>query len=724
MVDRNIRFSYGLRTGLLWLVLFGSVLGAWCQNNPYKINDRLYPVYVKAYSSRMKKIGLALADTLYRQAVSLNDKKAQCLALTIPFLYAFHNEKDINRLNPPLKRMQDKALQTGYVQYYYYGSSNKVIFLINQDKFSEALEYIESQLKFAQMHKHPYGIYIGYRMLGLVHQRRTEFLQAIESYQQAAEYCLKYLPDQDVTTNYRAISECYGQIDDAEKMLEYAERGLKIVRSEQVKTNLLVCKAYAEFLLGNDEKFKEAYRQACGKQKGKKLLPPNTSLIAVSNAFMEYLDGKGIDIIDALPDIVTVADRLRAKIVLYKRQKNFRKAMECQSRLYLFRSNISRQNFNSDLASINVRYNNQQLLSEKQRMEYENTKLELSNTQLTLQNSSLELGRIKTAEHLARLNSDRNLLFFNNQKLISKQLRDSLDTQRIKRMAKDKELSMHSSIMMFMHVAVAVILLITAIYAYYSFRIRRKLKNTNTHLRKMNSQLKVASDRALQSDRMKTMFVQNMSHEIRTPLNAIVGFSQLLVSMGGDLTDEEKAEMAKDISENSELLLTLINDILDITALESGKYVMTMEPCNVNELCSQAVNTVMHRKAPDVQLVMSSTVPDDFIVTTDVQRVKQVLINMLTNSEKNTRSGSIILGVSHDKQADMLVFSVTDTGIGVPKDKMKEIFERFKKLDSYKQGSGLGLNICRMIAERLGGSINIDPDYEGGARFVFEIPVK
>ena len=278
--------------------------------------------------------------------------------------------------------------------------------------------------------------------------------------------------------------------------------------------------------------------------------------------------------------------------------------------------------------------------------------------------------------------------------------------------------------MSFLIATILLILAFSSIYIFYSRKFSKRLKDSNEKLRDTVDELFVAKDKALQADRMKTMFIQNMSHEIRTPLNAIVGFSQLLVDMGDEFDDEEKKNMSKSIMENSDLLSTLVNDILDMTSLESGKYVMKMEKANVNDICNIAVNTVMHRKAPDVELLVSSLLPDDYIVVTDKMRVKQVLINMLTNAEKNTTHGRIVLGVSLDEKNEMLTFSVADTGIGVPRDKIKEIFERFRKLDMYKQGSGLGLNICRMIAERLGGNIDIDPKYTGGARFTFSIPLR
>ena len=224
--------------------------------------------------------------------------------------------------------------------------------------------------------------------------------------------------------------------------------------------------------------------------------------------------------------------------------------------------------------------------------------------------------------------------------------------------------------------------------------------------------------------RAKSVFLSNMSHEIRTPLNAIVGFSQLLSNPDLPLEDEEKLEFSSLVQHNSELLTTLVNDILDLSALESGKYTMNLTSCHCNEMCRLILSTVMDRKAEGVKLYYTSEVADDFQITTDEQRLQQVLINFLTNAEKHTEKGEIHLHCSLTEYPDRITFSVSDTGPGIPADKMDSVFERFKKLDEFKQGSGLGLNICRTIAERLHGEVKVDKSYTNGARFLLILPLK
>ena len=256
----------------------------------------------------------------------------------------------------------------------------------------------------------------------------------------------------------------------------------------------------------------------------------------------------------------------------------------------------------------------------------------------------------------------------------------------------------------------------------YSRRTTKNLNISNRKLQESIAKLNHAKDRAQQAERMKTQFIQNMSHEIRTPLNAISGFSQVLVEMGNELSDKERRDADRLIEENAMLLTTLVDDVLDLASLETGNYIIKMTEAEVNTLCRETIDTVRHRKAEGVELNFTTDLDDHYIVVTDARRVRQVLINMLTNAEKNTTQGHITLHCSCNENPGMVTFTVTDTGIGVPKEQMEAIFQRFNKLDVHKQGTGLGLDICRTIAHKLGGEIDIDRNYTGGARFWFTIP--
>lgn len=293
-----------------------------------------------------------------------------------------------------------------------------------------------------------------------------------------------------------------------------------------------------------------------------------------------------------------------------------------------------------------------------------------------------------------------------------KQARE-LEFQRVQLSHKQKQL-----------VGVLMLLILLLVLLYLLFRYAnktRKLKNDLQYERnslvESSEHLRIAKEKAEEADRMKTSFLANISHEIRTPLNAIVGFSQLL----GDASAEEREEFIKIISNNSELLLSLVNDVLDLSRLEANAFSLVMVESNIQDCCSNALDSVRHRVAEGVELTF--TCPDEALcLNIDPFRLQQLLVNLLTNAAKFTDAGEINLDFRVDKEKKQVVFSVTDTGIGIPQDKHDCIFNRFEKVDEFKQGTGLGLSICRVIADRFGGTIQVDSSYTGGARFVFVMP--
>ena len=263
-----------------------------------------------------------------------------------------------------------------------------------------------------------------------------------------------------------------------------------------------------------------------------------------------------------------------------------------------------------------------------------------------------------------------------------------------------------------------ILLLVLLLFVTWLLLRMRRLKLT---LEEREGQLVVAREKAEESDMLKSAFLANMSHEIRTPLNAIVGFSSLMQSE--ELSQEERAEYCAIVVSNSEMLLTLLNDILDISSLECGKIRFNYASEEIVQICQHALMTTAHTRQEGVEGRFECAV-DSFMLTTDAHRLSQILINLLTNAGKFTSEGSITLGVEIDKEHGEVLFSVTDTGPGIPPDKQEMVFNRFEKLEgNKKKGTGLGLAICRQIAMIVGGRIWVDPTYTGGARFIFAHPL-
>ena len=219
--------------------------------------------------------------------------------------------------------------------------------------------------------------------------------------------------------------------------------------------------------------------------------------------------------------------------------------------------------------------------------------------------------------------------------------------------------------------------------------------------------------------RAKSVFLSNMSHEIRTPLNALSGFPSLLTEEG--LDDETRRQCNEVIQQNSELLLKLINDVIDLSSLEFGKLQFCIAQHDAVSICRNVIDTVNKVKQTQAELTFTTEL-EEMPIETDDSRLQQVLINLLINATKFTPQGSIVLKLEKETD-DTVLFTVTDTGCGIPKDKQANIFQRFEKLNENAQGSGLGLSICQLIIEHIGGQIWIDSEYAEGSRFCFTHPI-
>lgn len=229
-------------------------------------------------------------------------------------------------------------------------------------------------------------------------------------------------------------------------------------------------------------------------------------------------------------------------------------------------------------------------------------------------------------------------------------------------------------------------------------------------------------EKAVQAIQRKNMFLSNMSHEVRTPLNAIVGFSAVLTDEDESFDDESRREFSEIIKVNSFQLLKLINDILDFSDFENDNITFNIRTHDAVKLCNEVVETVMASRKLEVEMRFDTDL-SVLMLDTDDARLRQVLINLLVNAAKFTEQGSIVLELKM-ADADTALFSVTDTGCGIPPEKQYLIFERFEKLNDFVQGSGLGLSICQLIVKYMNGKLWVDSGYTRGARFCFTHPLK
>jgi len=280
-------------------------------------------------------------------------------------------------------------------------------------------------------------------------------------------------------------------------------------------------------------------------------------------------------------------------------------------------------------------------------------------------------------------------------------------------------LSLKARNIQFFYACTLIVVLVVALIIGIKF-YRHKLKN-NRLLKKQAQELQQANEKAQQAQLMKTAFIQNMNHEVRTPLNAIVGFSECLAEI--PLSKAETKEISATIKKNSDKLLKIISDMISIANIDSGDQRLTYQEIPVNELANKLLQEMKEYIQPKVKFYYTPC-QTDYILSSNEDIVHQILINLLHNALKFTSSGEVELSYEVDNKNNKLYFRVRDTGIGVKSELKEKIFSRFYKVDSFVPGAGLGLSLCRILAERIEARVYLDDTYQDGCLFTFEHPLK
>ena len=297
---------------------------------------------------------------------------------------------------------------------------------------------------------------------------------------------------------------------------------------------------------------------------------------------------------------------------------------------------------------------------------------------------------------------------------------DHIATERTLTQAKDEAEAGRKMVKKLTNWIIGLVIAFLVIYIMGRRRLMRKIWARN-------KALKEAATHAEEADKMKTAFIQNMSHEIRTPLNVVVGFSSLILNPDMELSEEEKEDMRQRISDNVEGITAIVDELLELSKSESE--VGTIVPDDqltdvwINNLCRTVMRSMADKCNPGVELRFSTALTDDFTYRTDGNKVMRIMTHLLGNAQKFTEQGHIL--VRCDKAADgkELRISITDTGIGIDEKDAEVIFDTFSKVDSFKEGIGLGLPICRRLAKSIGGKVFLDTTYKEGSRVVLSIPL-
>lgn len=707
-----------IRVTLLLFLLIPSLAGQglFAQSNAPKLNDQFAQIYNRAYANRTNKSCLKTADSLYHKAEAAKDTYAQCLALSIPVTY-YYNGSDAKAMLNAVNKLKEFCEKYNYESYYYYGCINYINFLLNTNHQYSALDYANNMKNDAEHKGTKYGIFVSKRALANIHYVREEYDEAKQDYIDAMDYAQKEgIHVSSFGTTYYRLASCCNEMLDHEAALKYAQMGAsneKASLNVRLRSSLEAC--IALFYLGKKDDFLKIYNKI--EKNFYTISGKGSERLAIVKVMRALYDGdynKAIATANGMSDLL---ERGKTMTMIHRYRKDFKSALASYTRW-----NIQRDSLNNELLQQDL--NDQEILIGNHLLKEETQRIELMNAQLQLTNSNLELSKAKNSADAARISAENNRLGIKNKRLEAQNIKAQMEKQAMEQQEKDAATRNYRARMLTLFVAVSILLLLAAFYLFVRMKISKKLHISNDKLRQQNEDLNEARERAEQADRMKTMFIQNMSHEIRTPLNAIVGFSQILAECGDDISDEEKEDFSNRIEQSSDLVLNIINDILDLSTIESGHYKMVIKETKVNEMCRTALYNVKNRIPAGVELKFTTDVDDNYTIETDSKRVLQVIINFLTNAAKNTTEGFIHLHCSTTENKGYLSFSVADTGIGIAPEKMDVIFERFNKLDDMKQGAGLGLSICSIITERLNGLIYIDKTHLKGARFVFAVPLK
>ena len=540
------------------------------QNNPQKINDRLYPLYVRAYNLRKQADCLPVADSLRRAAIAIGDRNGELNALVVPFLHEFYKKNNMKGVMRTIKPLAEQAKEYKMWDMYYYAVSNLTTYYMREHRYIEAFMYQREQTEFARRNGHKSGIRLGYYMQGKIQQYRYELSQAINCFREAINYARKNMNGYGLVNEYISISDCFRMMCDYDNMKLAADTALTFAKT-QAETNAAqrsVC--YASFMLGRYGDFLRTFEYTNSHKAS--VENPSAVISLALNTMKAIYDGNDAEAWRGINDMARLSgdESKRLAVAYYKFHNDYAKCVDVMQQLLALHYEQSLKIFNYDNISKDAIFRDQHLEVERQRIIRRNTMLQLSNAQMELNNSSLELGRSRDAARLARAEADRNVLSYNHQQLLARQLSDSIAAQRIVQRTKERKMRMERFVLVAMSVMSVLAFALTAAYSLRRRWLVRKLRIANGRLGRGIVSLDEAKNRAQESERMKTLFIQNMGNDVRTPLNVIVATAKRLGNGQADAATMDA--MAKQIGSSSDLLTAIVNNILEITRQESQNH--------------------------------------------------------------------------------------------------------------------------------------------------------
>ena len=637
----------------------------------YNVDSTLYVYYLHCKAEVSSPIVIQMSDTLFRMAGEKGDQRMQAVALCNKLDFYYYQNKQLDSITHYVNIVKDFARKTNQPKYYYFAWSKRLInYYIKQHQNNIALYEANKMMQEAEQEKYMDGIANAYNVLSSIYQLKRLYSLAIDNKKKEIEITLEYNLDKyNLSTSYSTLGNLYGMIGKTDEALEYLNKSATCIYSS-TQEFYYYARLAQYYLSINDNA--QAWKYL------KKTKALSNSKKEVKKNLQEY-DG--------------------VLKQYYVATKQYEKALEVQDRIISVYHPDDKSFIEDVLNRASIYYKMGDL---SQAARYYNEYYTL-NDSVQISNENITAGEFAAMLGVEQLNLEKSEL---QQQM---QQRDLANKQRI--------------------IIFLIALLTLGFIIFYRehllngrLRISQKqLSEKNDELLCSQKELKYAKEQAEDGSRMKSEFIQNMSHEIRTPLNSIVGFSQILSSYFSDSDDTK--EYAHIIEQNSTNLLQLVNDVLDLSYLDGERDIPAQTIADITGVCQTSIDQVRFKLKPDVQLIFTPE-RENFTMQTNPDRISQILMNLLQNAAKFTREGSITLTYHIREEEKIILFSITDTGIGIPADKQETVFERFTKLDSFVPGTGLGLSISRMIAEKMGGTLIVDSTYTTGCRFILTLPLK
>ena len=625
--------------------------------------------YKKHFSDPTDPIVLTASDTLLDMAIRCNDTVMSKIALgaKLDYYYYGQGENRTDSVIAGVNRLKRFARSVGNAELYYWAWAARLVnYYIIQGEYNIALLEAEKMLQEAKKEGKQesiaecyYALANVYAAKGLMKKSQEFMLKEIDIFENTD--VVRY----NISCQYSDAAKIYIDLGEEEKAPELLKKALKAVKSpyHEVTANLV----YVSLYLAQGDTV--AARQAL--EKCRQMYADEPSL----KRHIHYLYDVEIDYDWKVGNFQKALNVLDERETELKRKNNLATLMQLRKTKADILWDMNRKEEAAGL------YRDFLLEQKKEKERNEEVATGEFATMLNLQQLTAEKGRLEKISQEKQLQNTRIILF-----------------------------------------SVIGLLCVVVVFLWQQRKLNAKLEKSRDKLDEKNrilieakEELRKAKEVAEQSNWLKTMFIQNMSHEIRTPLNSIVGFSGVLVDMLDD--KEDIGQYVALIESNSKLLLKLVGDILDISILDS-EVEIKHNAVDVNACCQASIDAAGTLFSPDTKLIFKPAC-DELIINSNYNYIVQVLDNLLSNASKFTHEGSVTLAYEVKKETNQLIFTVTDTGIGIPIDEQEHVFDRFVKLDNFSQGAGLGLSICRIVAERLGGFLIIDREYTQGTRFIF-----